>query len=104
MLNSSSIVALAGNVSALCAVPQIKTASIAHSACCVKLNKGVYVIVDTKGEYRVLADIMDRGPRSIGTIPKGTVIVITQVDKDHRKVIGNEFFDWVYWDLPVEKI
>jgi hypothetical protein len=62
------------------------------------------MIVTKKGKYRFLKDFVTRGSFSTGTIPKNTVIEITQIDLTNNKVIGPEFFDWAYWDLPVEEI
>jgi hypothetical protein len=62
------------------------------------------MIVNEVGFYKFLSNYKIRGPRSIGTIDAGTIIEIKQVSKDYKQVIGPEFFDWEYWDLPVEKV
>jgi len=62
------------------------------------------MIVNKVGKYRLLEDIKNRGTISIGTLPKGTVLKITGIDRACHKVIGPDFFDWTYWDLPVEPI
>lgn len=62
------------------------------------------MIVNEVGFYKFLSDYKTRGTISIGTIPIGTIIEIKQVSKDYKQVIGPEFFDWEYWDLPVEKV
>jgi len=60
------------------------------------------VIVTEKGKYRLLKDIKTHTSYSVATIPKGTIIEITQIDKSHHKVIGNPLMGWVHWNLPVE--
>jgi hypothetical protein len=62
------------------------------------------MIVTKKGKYKLLKDFVTIGSFSTGTIPKNTVIEITQIDLNNNKIIGTEFFDWTYWDLPVEEI
>jgi len=62
------------------------------------------LIITEKGKYRLLKDFKTSTAISIATIQKGAIIEITQVDENHHKVIGNDLFDWVYWDMPVEKI
>ena len=60
--------------------------------------------VRKKGKYRFLKDWVNRGSLSIGTIPKGTIVEITQIDERVHKVISSDFADWMYWDLPVEPV
>jgi len=62
------------------------------------------MIVTEIGNYRVLKDFTTRGSISVGTIPAGTVIRITSIDRQYRKVIGPSLFDWIHWELPVEPI
>lgn len=62
------------------------------------------MIVDRVGKYRLLKDFWTRNKIGCGTIPAGTVITITQIDKDHRRVIGPSLMDWTSWDLPVESM
>ncbi len=62
------------------------------------------MIVTEVGSYKLLQDYVTRGSISVGTTPKGTVIQITGIDKEYHKVISDSFFDWHYWDLPVERI
>ena len=59
------------------------------------------MIITKLGKYRVLKDFKTRSSISIGQISKGRTITITQVDASYHKVIGPEFLDWEYWDLPV---
>ena len=59
------------------------------------------MIVTEKGKYILLRDIITRNAASTGTIPAGTVIEITQVDRQFKKVIGPDLADWIHWDLPV---
>lgn len=56
------------------------------------------------GHYRLTRDFKTRGTISIGTIPSGTVIEITQIDDRNNKVIGPSLHDWTYNDMPVEPI
>ncbi|AOQ23043.1 hypothetical protein MTAT_26540 [Moorella thermoacetica] len=62
------------------------------------------MIITRKGHYRLLEDIKVRNSITIGTLPKGTAIEITQVDNVKQKVIGEQLLDWTHWDLPVENI
>ena len=62
------------------------------------------MIVTEKGKYELTDNYWDRGTTCAGTIPKGTVIEITQIDIRNHKVISPAFSDWHYWDLPVRKI
>ena len=60
--------------------------------------------ISEKGKYKVLKTFKTRGVRSITEIPKNSIINITQIDEDNEKVIGPELLDWIYYDLPVEKL
>jgi len=51
------------------------------------------------GKYRLLRDFKTRNSTSVGTLPSGTVIEITQLGG--HKVIGPELYDWTYYDMPV---
>lgn len=62
------------------------------------------MIVDKKGKYVLTEDWQNRGTISTGTLPKGTILNITQVDKAHKKVISDELRDWTRWELPVEPV
>lgn len=62
------------------------------------------MIVAETGKYRLTKDFKTRGKWEIGAIPAGTVIEITNVDKKGHKVFSPIFFDWTYWEIPVEKI
>ena len=59
------------------------------------------MIVTKPGNYEALESFKVRTAISIGTVPKGTVFLITQVDHAHHKVYGPVLEDWHYWDLPV---
>ena len=61
------------------------------------------MIVKQIGKYRLLKDLQVRTPISIGTIPAGSIITITQISKDYRQVIGPELKDWHYYELPVKR-
>ena len=56
------------------------------------------------GKYRLLKDFVVRTANSIGTLPKGTVLNINQIDSSCNKVISKELKDWAFHELPVEKI
>lgn len=62
------------------------------------------MIVDRPGRYRLLKDFSNRGSISISTIPSGTILEITQIDRDNCQVIGDLLDDWNYWNLPVELV
>jgi len=57
--------------------------------------------VREKGKYVLVRDYIMRTGNSAGTIPKGTILDITQVDEQYHKVIGKGLSDWVHWNLPV---
>jgi hypothetical protein len=56
------------------------------------------------GTYEVMLNFSLRGKISIKQIPKGSIIAVTQVDELRHKIIGPEFPDWCYWELPVKKL
>jgi len=60
------------------------------------------MIIDKIGKYKLLKDIKTGNSISTGTIPRGTILNITQVDKQGQKVIGAPLADWTRWELPVE--
>lgn len=62
------------------------------------------MIITEKGKYKALQNFKIRNSVKIGTMPKGTVFEITQVDNLGHKVIGPELFDWMPCDLPVKKV
>jgi len=62
------------------------------------------MIIKETGKYRLLKDFTISTPNSIGTLPEGTIIDITQIDTRFHKVIGDQLSDWVYWEMPVEKL
>ena len=62
------------------------------------------MIVDKKGKYRLLVAWQNRGTISVGTLPKGTIINVIQIDKEHKRVIADVMSDWNNWDLPVERV
>ena len=59
------------------------------------------MIVDRQGYFIFEKDYVTRGSTSVGTIPKGTIVYINQIDKNGHQCICDSFFDWEYWDLPV---
>lgn len=58
--------------------------------------------VKKTGKYEFLEDYLNRGTNCVGTIPKGSVVEITQVDELTHKVISPDFYDWHFWELPVK--
>lgn len=62
------------------------------------------MIIDKLGQYKLLSDYVVRSSYTIWTFPKNFILTITQIDNINRQVIGPELGDWVYWNLPVEKI
>lgn len=60
------------------------------------------MIIKQAGTYRLLENFTMRGPDSIGTSQKGTLLTVSQIDEQFNKVIGPAFPDWHHWDLPVE--
>jgi hypothetical protein len=62
------------------------------------------MIVNETGKYKLTEDFRTRNTCATGTIPKDTIIEITQISEEYHKVIGTDFMDWVYWDLPVVKV
>lgn len=62
------------------------------------------MVIKEKGKYILLEDIGTRNAITTATIPKGTVINITQVDSWSHQVTGSPLLDWTPWDLPVVKI
>lgn len=62
------------------------------------------MIVKKPGRYKMTKKFYVRNTVSCGTIPKGTIIEITQIDNLARKIIGPELMDWTRWDMPVIEI
>ena len=62
------------------------------------------MIKTKKGKYRLLCDYTIRLSISIFTLRVGTILNITQIDKENKHVIGPELCDWNRWDMPVELI
>lgn len=62
------------------------------------------MIVKEKGFYRLLEELKTSNSGAIGTLPKGTIIEVTQISEDYRQVISPDLLDWTYWELPVEKL
>ncbi len=62
------------------------------------------MIIKETGKYCLLKDFSTRTPFSTGTLSKGTVIDITQIDDVYHKVIGPQLKDWRFWDMPVKKL
>lgn len=46
------------------------------------------------GRYRLTDNLWTRNLISCKTIPAGSVIEITQIDHEYRKVIGPQLLDW----------
>jgi len=59
------------------------------------------MIIKKIGKYKLVADWSSRGVRSVRNFSKGKILEITQIDIEGQKVIGPEFEDWGYWDIPV---
>lgn len=62
------------------------------------------MVIKQIGTYKLVKDLTLHGTTSVGTLPEGCYITITQIDENYRKVLGPALRDWVYWDLPVVKI
>ena len=62
------------------------------------------MIIDKVGDYRLLSDFVNRGSISVSTIPAGTVVRITAVDKEFHKVHSRQFDDWQYWNINAEPV
>jgi len=62
------------------------------------------MIITKPGKYRLNQDFSSMGAGSITHIPKGSIIEITQIDIEGRKVIGPELLDWEYYNIPCEPI
>jgi hypothetical protein len=63
------------------------------------------MIVNKVGMYKLLEQFSVRQSCAITQLSAGTIINITQIDKQGRKVIGRpEICDWVDWDMPVEPV
>lgn len=62
------------------------------------------MIIKEKGNYVLLKDVKTSNAGAICQLRKGTILYITQIDVNYRKVIGEPLFDWTYWDLPVRKL
>ncbi len=62
------------------------------------------MIIDKPGIYRWTKDTGLRGPTSIYTYRAGETIVVRQIDRQGRKIIGSAFPDWVNWDQPLEPV
>lgn len=60
--------------------------------------------IEQPGKYRLLKDYPTRGTWSMGTLPAGKVLDITQIDRDGCQVIGPDLLDWAYWEMPVEPV
>jgi len=59
------------------------------------------MIIRKIGKYKLVEDWSSRGSRSVKNFPKGKMLEINQIDMDGQKIIGPEFEDWGYWDIPV---
>ena len=56
--------------------------------------------IEKVGRYKLTKDISLRGTISIETWSKGKEFQVTQIDKMYNKVIGPDFPDWKYNDIP----
>ena len=56
------------------------------------------------GLYRMLEDRSFRGTISIETWPVNKIFEVTQISNFNGNVIGPEFPDWQYPEIPCEKI
>jgi len=59
------------------------------------------MLVQKKGLYRLTRDFQNRGSCRIGTLEKGTLINVTQIDFEYHKVMADQFADWNFWELPL---
>jgi len=62
------------------------------------------MLVQKKGLYRLTRDFQNRGSRRIGTLKKGTLINVTQIDFEYHKVMADQLADWNFWELPLEPV
>lgn len=56
------------------------------------------------GFYKLFVAFVTRGSTCVGTLPKGTIIHITQVDHSNQQVIGPSLLDWTWSHMPVTPI
>lgn len=54
------------------------------------------------GQYKITAPFTTRGSRSVAQFKIGSIITISQIDADGRKVIGPDFLDWSPDEIPCE--
>ena len=60
--------------------------------------------IEQAGIYRTLEPIKMHGPNSNGTIGKGLLLTISQVDIELGVVLGPALPGWQPADMPVEKV
>jgi len=60
--------------------------------------------ITTLGTYQLTKDITIRTSISVGTLPKGSLFSVNQIDKENHKVYANELEDWHYYDIPCKKV
>ena len=52
--------------------------------------------IEKPGYYELLKDMVVRNAVSIGTLPVGTIVHVTQVDAENHMVYSPSFMDWVF--------
>ncbi len=62
------------------------------------------MVITETGNYKLLRDFKTSNSASIGTLPAGSIIKITQIDTMYNKVIGPDLRDWTYHVMPVIKV
>lgn len=60
--------------------------------------------ITERGLYQTTRDIQVRNLTTVGVLPAGAVINVTQIDAEYHKVFSPDLLDWVFWDLPVISI
>ena len=62
------------------------------------------MIVNEVGTYITNQEYKGGNACSIWTIPKGTVIDVTQIDNTGNQFMSKAFGDWTYWEKNLTKI
>ena len=58
-----------------------------------------------KGKYQLLEDIIIRTSNSVGTLSKGLVFEVTQVNEQNHNFYSPEIADWYLWDnVPAKEV
>lgn len=52
------------------------------------------------GEYILTEDLKFSNAHGVGTIPKGVIFLVTQLDEKSNKFYSGSFGDWHYNQLP----